>query len=517
MLHFLSLLSLLILSKSVHAVQVLGPVGDLHIVNKEIAPDGFSRPAVLAGGSPDDASFPGPLIAATKGSNFQMNVVNSLNDTRMLRSTSIHWHGIFQSKTSWADGAIGIAQCPITPGESFLYEFSTPNQAGTFWYHSHYSTQYCDGLRGPLVLYDSDDPYRWSYDVDDASTVITLADWYHTPAPQAQGFPTPDSTLINGKGRYTGGPSVPLSVVNVKGGLRYRFRLFSLACGPNYVFSIDSHKLTVIEAEGNNVHQVKVDSIQIFAGQRYSFILHADQPASNYWVRAQPNKGQQGFQNGINSAIMRYVGAPTQDPTTSQSSNPTLLKETDLHSLFDFVAPGKGYPGGADVAVNLDVEFGPSGFTVNGVSFDPPSIPALLQILSGKQTAQDLLPSGSIYTLPPNKVVEVTIAGSNTGAPHPFHLHGHSFSVVRSAGSKTYNYINPVIRDVVSTGDSNDNVTIRFTTDNAGPWIFHCHIDWHLQQGLAVVFAEDVQTIAKSKPPTSWDQLCPNYAKFSET
>jgi iron transport multicopper oxidase len=53
--------------------------------------------------------------------------------------------------------------------------------------------------------------------------------------------------------------------------------------------------------------------------------------------------------------------------------------------------------------------------------------------------------------------------------------------VVRSAGNSTYNFNNPVIRDVVSIGSSTgDDVTIRFFTDNPGPWFFHCHIDWHL-------------------------------------
>ena len=57
---------------------------------------------------------------------------------------------------------------------------------------------------------------------------------------------------------------------------------------------------------------------------------------------------------------------------------------------------------------------------------------------------------------------------------HPIHLHGHSFSVVRSAGSTEYNYVNPVRRDVVNTGtETTDNVTIRFETNNPGPWIMH--------------------------------------------
>jgi iron transport multicopper oxidase len=60
-----------------------------------------------------------------------------------------------------------VSQCPIAPGDSFLYDFRASGQAGTFWYHSHLSTQYCDGLRGPLVVYDKNDPYKSLFDVDD--------------------------------------------------------------------------------------------------------------------------------------------------------------------------------------------------------------------------------------------------------------------------------------------------------------------------------------------------------------
>lgn len=34
--------------------------------------------------------------------------------------------------------------------------------------------------------------------------------------------------------------------------------------------------------EGTNVRPLVVDEIQIFAGQRYSFVLNADQPVDNY-------------------------------------------------------------------------------------------------------------------------------------------------------------------------------------------------------------------------------------------
>ena len=78
-----------------------------------------------------------------------------------------HWHGIDQRTTPWADGPAFITQCPITPEHSFRYRFNAREQTGTYWYHSHVRDQYCDGLRGALVIYDPLDPYRHMYDVDD--------------------------------------------------------------------------------------------------------------------------------------------------------------------------------------------------------------------------------------------------------------------------------------------------------------------------------------------------------------
>ncbi|KAF7320625.1 Laccase 1 [Mycena chlorophos] len=504
------------------AVTTIGPSADLNIVNGIVSPDGFTRDAVLAGGT-----LPGPVITATKGQTLSLNVVNQLTNETMLTSTSVHWHGLFESNgNSWADGPAFVTQCPITSGDSFLYTIPTGQQTGTFWYHSHLGVQYGDGLRGAIVIYDPEDPFKALYDVDDESTIITLIDWYHAPVSTIPIPPVLDSTLINGLGRYAGGPNSPLAVISVTPGLRYRFRLISMAYDPNYVFSIDNHTMTIIEVEGVNHNQLTVDSIQIFAAQRYSFILKADQKIDNYWIRTVASDGNpvgaQGFANGINSAILRYVGAPIVEPTTPlvESTNPLI--ETNLHPL-DVPGvpppppvPGLPFPGGADVNINLPIVLNSTDpnnltFDINGVAFVPPTVPVLLQILSGAQTAAELLPSGSLYTLPPNKVIEISIPGGSVGAPHPFHLHGHTFHVIRSAGNSTYNFDNPVIRDVVSTGpDTTDNVTFRFTTDNTGPWFLHCHIDLHLSMGLAVVLAENPSGVTKDQP-AAWDQLCPTY------
>ncbi|PPQ90320.1 hypothetical protein CVT25_007722 [Psilocybe cyanescens] len=325
----------------------------------------------------------------------------------------------------------------------------------------------------------------WALSGDTETTIITLADWYHLVAPQEvieEVIPTSDATLINGLGRYARGPTSALAVISVIANKRYRFRLVSISCDPNFTFSIDGHAMitdyisyhiqTIIEADGVNTQPLVVDSIQIFSGQRYSFILTADQAIDNYWIRANPGPtGTSGFDGGINSAILRYVNATVEDPITNNtSSNP--LVETNLVPLDGASAPGVAGVGLADVNINLDFGFNGAQFTVNDVAWVTPTVP----------------------------VIEISMPSGSAGSPHPLHLHGHTFSVVRSAGYSSYNYDNPIRRDVVSTGsDTTDNVTIRFTTDNSGRWILHC-----VTRGFAVVMVEDVDTVenstASSKP-----------------
>lgn len=79
-----------------------------------------------------------------------------------------------------------------------------------------------------------------------------------------------DSTLVNGKGRFVGGPNAELAIIGVERGKRYRFRLISISCDPNYTFSIDSHNLIVIEVEGTLVQPYTVNTIQILAGKQAS-------------------------------------------------------------------------------------------------------------------------------------------------------------------------------------------------------------------------------------------------------
>lgn len=50
---------------------------------------------------------------------------------------------------------------------SLAYQFTiNPNQYGTYWWHAHASTQYTDGIYGPLIIHSPNEPIYGSYDRD---------------------------------------------------------------------------------------------------------------------------------------------------------------------------------------------------------------------------------------------------------------------------------------------------------------------------------------------------------------
>ncbi|CAN4123196.1 unnamed protein product [Withania somnifera] len=113
--------------------------------------------------------FPGPTIRATAGDTISVHLTNSLPTEGLV----IHWHGISQHGTPWADGTASISQCPINPGETFLYKFKV-DKAGTYFYHGHYGMQRSAGLYGSLIVEDEKEPFHY-----DGEFNLLLSDWWH--------------------------------------------------------------------------------------------------------------------------------------------------------------------------------------------------------------------------------------------------------------------------------------------------------------------------------------------------
>lgn len=246
--------------------------------------------------------------------------------------------------------------------------------------------------------------------------------------------------LINGIGCYNSECEHPHAIINVEPNKRYRFRLLNMACKPHYMFSIDGHNLTVIEVDGNYVEPYTVDSIWVHAAQRYSFILHAHERVDNYWVHAVPKEPLEASTR----AILRYTGAPAQVPRDDPTSHQNPLNETLLRSLTS--TPARLLQAEPDVKLHLEMgkNMTDFNFLINGAQYIPPSIPILLQILSGAVHPWQIEPKGSVYALPKDRLIEITFSPKDSpGRPvrivpacrviaidscsliqHPFHLHG---------------------------------------------------------------------------------------------
>ncbi|KIJ55074.1 multicopper oxidase [Sphaerobolus stellatus SS14] len=431
----------------------------------------------------------------------------------MRRSTSIHWHGLFQHRTASEDGPAMVNQCPIAPGHAYTYDIPLNGQSGTFWYHSHLSTQYVDGLRGALVVYDDEDPNRSLYDVDDATTQIGI-----TGLLLLCKMPISLPTMAEARNPFL---TLDLSTVSAAS-KRYRLRVINISGFAQFRFSIEGHSLTIIEADGIPHEPLTVDSFNIYVAQRYSVVITANQPVANYWIRAPLTVSGASSNKNLDPtnvyAILRYAGAPNADPTTAAkaANGGVLLQEQNLHAI-NLPVPGGSAP--ADRTIDLSFTkstdaLGAVQWTINGIKYLPSDLPTLLNIIANNFTVEsDFTTSEHTFVLNRNDVIELVIHGSLNGITHPFHLHGHAFHVIQSSDGGAPNFVNPPVRDVIGVGGS--GVRIRFRADNPGPWFLHCHIDWHLEAGLAVVFAEAPQDQrtgpdAQIIKPT-WVDLCTIY------
>lgn len=79
---------------------------------------------------------------------------------------------------------------------------------------------------------------------------------------------------------------IPFEVFYVNKENKYRFRLINaefLNCPME--LSVDSHNLTVFSTDGNDVEPIEVSSFVSYAGERFDFIINANQEEGNYWIR----------------------------------------------------------------------------------------------------------------------------------------------------------------------------------------------------------------------------------------
>lgn len=126
---------------------------EIHLTPGRANPTGAGfRDVILVNGT-----FTGPTLHLSRGDNVEFLVRNHLR-----KDTAVHFHGITQSLSPWADGTPGIAQLPIRPGASYMYRWRA-DESGVFFYHAHSRGQLMDGMYGAIVIErgeEEDDPFH---------------------------------------------------------------------------------------------------------------------------------------------------------------------------------------------------------------------------------------------------------------------------------------------------------------------------------------------------------------------
>ena len=107
---------------------------------------------VLSG--PEDAiitipdTYLGPVFNLNKGQRVRVYFTNELQEESI-----VHWHGLHVPVE--ADGHPRLA---IKTGETYIYEFTVLDRAGTYWYHPHphgrTGVQAYAGLAGLFIIHD---------------------------------------------------------------------------------------------------------------------------------------------------------------------------------------------------------------------------------------------------------------------------------------------------------------------------------------------------------------------------
>lgn len=283
-----------------------GLVSDLPTVSGNDITLRIARQTMMIDGRPSRAigingTVPAPLIRLREGQNVRLKVINDLDE-----DSSIHWHGLLVP--TQFDGVPGVSFPGIKPRSTFLYEFPI-RQNGTYWYHSHSGMQEQLGHYGPIVIHPAGaDPVKF-----DREHVIVLSD-YSQSSPEAifrnmktmPGFYNYQRQTLAGllagrdqklKGRVTWGSMRmdPADVSDATGaaytylvnghgpsdnwtalfkpGERVRLRVINASSMTTFNVRIPGLRLTIVQADGQNVMPVEVDEFQIGVAETYDAVV----------------------------------------------------------------------------------------------------------------------------------------------------------------------------------------------------------------------------------------------------
>lgn len=520
------------------AIPAVAGTYDLVIDRTTVRIDGQERRVFSINGQ-----IAGPTLRWTEGEDVVVNVIN-----RLAEDTSIHWHGILLP--SAMDGVPMVSFAGIKPGATFTYRFRI-RQSGTYWYHSHSAGQEQDGMYAPIVI----EPAGGERHKADRDHVVMLSDSHPLSAgailrklkqepayfndrrrtlpdlmrdlsrakssaerqaiirdrldwAQMRMDPTDlaDVTgytfLVNGSGpvdNWTG---------RFRPGERVRLRFINGAAMTMFDVRVPGLKLRVVQADGQDVQPVEVDTFRFGPGETYDVIVEPREDRA-YTLHAA-------------SIDRRGAARATLAPRPGLSAPSPVLRTAPLLGMADM---GHGMDhstmghGGMDHAA--------MGHDTSGLIHVPP-----LDAAAGEKVLgyRDLKRLDRRYALPePTRTIDMRLTGNmekfiwsfddrkyseaspvafrqgetvrlvlrnETMMNHPIHLHGLWMDLDNGAGGER-----PRKHTVIVPPGRTVSVTV--TMSEPGNWPFHCHFLFHMTTGMFREFTVAAAGATPATPPAA--------------
>ncbi|GFZ19929.1 laccase 12 [Actinidia rufa] len=254
-----------------------------------------------------NGQFPGPTLKVQNGDTLVVKVLNSARS-----NVTIHWHGIRQMRTPWADSPKYVTQCPIKPGGTYTYWFTIENQEGALW-------------RGNLAEINRE---WWNRD----HISVPRQAIFTGPAPNVS-----DAYIIcNYSSR---GARTQRNVrSSVDSGDRIILRIINAALNQQLFFAVANHRLTVVAADAAYTKPITTSTLMLGPGQTNDVLLTADQTLGRYYMAA---RAYATIQNApftttttTTTAILEYKSTNRRVPTRPTLPRLPANKDTATATSF---------------------------------------------------------------------------------------------------------------------------------------------------------------------------------------
>lgn len=422
---------------------------------------GLSTPTLAYDDGRSAARYLGPTLRARRGERVRVRINNRLPET-----TTVHWHGMHLPATQ--DGGPHQA---IPAGGEWAPEWLIDQPAATLWYHPHphgqTERQVNQGLAGLFYVTDEASPELPSrYGIDDIPVILQdrrfeVTGRFDLGGRSVTGY-VGDTILVNG----THNPHLPVSTERV------RLRILNGSSARIYHLALsDDHEFTVVATDGGFLPRpARMRRLLLSPGERAEIVVEL-RPGERRVLRSLP------WDLGMIAQLTDGSGGNDRLDLLQLRADPQLTTNATVpHRLTTVSALSI-----AEVAERREIVL--EGRTIDGRPMELGRIDAVIA-------------AGS---------TELWTVRNAHNQPHNFHVHGVSFQIVPGEASGP----DPALgwKDTVLLGaEQTVTLAIRFPSfsDPLTPYMYHCHLLWHEDEGMmaqfTVVDADQVASAPRSLP-----------------